>query len=661
VAADPALAKEVARIVADHADPRARAAAALRLVQDETRYLFEGMGEGNYVPQPPTKTWQVRYGDCKAKTLLLLAMLHEMGIEAEPVMANLSYGDWLPERLPSFGAFDHVLVRASVAGKTLWLDGTGSGTRVEDLEDTPPFAFVLPVRATGADLEPIVTRPIARPMIVSELELDQSAGISFPVPYKLTVTMRGAAVEALRLASANSTADQIRDLVTPIATQFTNNGSVVSPSISFDDAAATVRVTATGLANIFWRKEAGKRQVILDTVATNFKFDPNRSKPEWRSIPVATAYPVHNTVRTRLRLPRNGKGFVLDGEMDASETIAGYDLRRSYQLENDWITIDQTIASRNREVPAELISATRERLAIAKNRAARAFAPDDYPRRLEEVREAKASGAFQPMLKLLTQAIAEEPDEAHHYRNRATLLAAIHERSKAVADLDQMIKLQPDASTYLWRAELREKLGDFAGVSADLAKAKELDPASERAFLQYLDLQVDRGDTDAALAAVDQRLNVAGRDKADLMIYKAMILAEAGKIDEALTLSDAAVAERPGQPKVLNRRCELKAEWKVSLDTALKDCTKAIELMEDPVAPLTNRALVYYRLGRGAEAMEDLDAAYEINSMYAPALFLRSIVRQMRGDASGAEADLAAARQLDPGTERTYARYGIKP
>ncbi|MFZ8278353.1 transglutaminase domain-containing protein, partial [Staphylococcus aureus] len=83
------------------------------LVQDEIRYLFEGMNGGNYVPQKPADTWTRRYGDCKAKTLLLLALLRAMDIEAEPVAASMNLSGLVAQRLPSAGAFDHVLVRAT--------------------------------------------------------------------------------------------------------------------------------------------------------------------------------------------------------------------------------------------------------------------------------------------------------------------------------------------------------------------------------------------------------------------------------------------------------------------------------------------------------------------------------------------------------------------
>src|SRR5438309_3313658 len=74
-----ALAAEVAAIMKADPTPLGRAERALELVQDKIRYLAVGMNGGNYVPQKPARTWEVRYGDCKAKTLLLLTLLRAMG------------------------------------------------------------------------------------------------------------------------------------------------------------------------------------------------------------------------------------------------------------------------------------------------------------------------------------------------------------------------------------------------------------------------------------------------------------------------------------------------------------------------------------------------------------------------------------------------------
>ena len=127
-----AVKAQIDRIAASSRDPRARAIAALRLVQDDVRYLALAMGEGNLRPATADQTWTRRYGDCKGKTALLLALLRGLGIEAEPVVVNSRMGDGLDERLPQVGAFDHVIVRARIGGTSYWLDGTRTGDRALD-------------------------------------------------------------------------------------------------------------------------------------------------------------------------------------------------------------------------------------------------------------------------------------------------------------------------------------------------------------------------------------------------------------------------------------------------------------------------------------------------------------------------------------------------
>ncbi|MEL6876381.1 MAG: transglutaminase, partial [Pseudomonadota bacterium] len=51
---------EAKRIAASTDDPLQRTAAALQLVQDKVRYLFNGLDGGNYTPQSPEETWDLR-------------------------------------------------------------------------------------------------------------------------------------------------------------------------------------------------------------------------------------------------------------------------------------------------------------------------------------------------------------------------------------------------------------------------------------------------------------------------------------------------------------------------------------------------------------------------------------------------------------------------
>jgi hypothetical protein len=118
---------EADAIGAKSAKPEDRVFAALQLVEDKTRYFALLMGDGSYVPAQAEDTWTRRFGDCKAKTALLLAILHRLGIEAEPVLVNLGGGDGIDELPPSLAIFNHVIVRASVGGRDYWLDGTRTG------------------------------------------------------------------------------------------------------------------------------------------------------------------------------------------------------------------------------------------------------------------------------------------------------------------------------------------------------------------------------------------------------------------------------------------------------------------------------------------------------------------------------------------------------
>ncbi len=66
---------EVEKIRATATDPKVRATLALQLVQDRVRYVALLMGQGGYVPADADTTWSRRFGDCKAKTALLLGIL----------------------------------------------------------------------------------------------------------------------------------------------------------------------------------------------------------------------------------------------------------------------------------------------------------------------------------------------------------------------------------------------------------------------------------------------------------------------------------------------------------------------------------------------------------------------------------------------------------
>jgi transglutaminase-like putative cysteine protease len=190
--ADSPLKREAARIAAAHARPLDRASAALKLVQQDIRYVYVGLNGGNLTPATAAEPWQRRYGDCKGKTALLLALLRELGIDAEAVLVNSSGADdGLDKRLPSPHLFDHVLVRARMDGKSYWLDGTLPAVVPPGTTAVTPYEWILPLTEQGSALEHLDWQPAAWPDQITLVEIDARAGFDRPARITSTMIKRG--------------------------------------------------------------------------------------------------------------------------------------------------------------------------------------------------------------------------------------------------------------------------------------------------------------------------------------------------------------------------------------------------------------------------------------------------------------------------------------
>lgn len=335
---DPAsdLRAEIAAIAQKSADPKVRAFEALKLVEDKTRYFFIGIGDGGYVPAPADETWRRKFGDCKGKTVLLLAILKELGVEAEPALVSLGFGDGMDERLPSLAAFNHVIVRATVGGKVYWLDGTRTGDRSGlDALKPPPHRWALPIRSAGADLEAIVQPPLDAPMIEARLRFDATKGLDERAGVSMSTRLTGDAANAMRQAVATNTRT---DLERAFRQQMSAGMSWVElEKIDWQDDAQNdaFELRASGTADLDWRKnpDLGVREYKISTSTNQTPGFPRREPGPNRDAPYAVAFPFYVRATTEIVLPAGGKGFTVRGP-SGQETVAGMELRRASGIEN---------------------------------------------------------------------------------------------------------------------------------------------------------------------------------------------------------------------------------------------------------------------------------------------------------------------------------------
>ena len=121
--ADGNIEKAVHTVTAGLTAPSDIVQALYHFVASQIRYVGIELGQGAYQPSPASQVFQMRYGDCKDKTTLLISMLNLVGMKAYPVLLNPTPYERIDVEIPSLGQFSHVI--AAVAkddGGYIWLD-----------------------------------------------------------------------------------------------------------------------------------------------------------------------------------------------------------------------------------------------------------------------------------------------------------------------------------------------------------------------------------------------------------------------------------------------------------------------------------------------------------------------------------------------------------
>lgn len=111
-------------------DRNAIIASLVRQLHDQVRYTGVEFAEASIIPQAPSETLKRKYGDCKDKSALLVAMLRAAGIPATLALLSTGPGEDSPKDLPGLGIFDHAIVYVP-GPPALWIDATADYSRIE--------------------------------------------------------------------------------------------------------------------------------------------------------------------------------------------------------------------------------------------------------------------------------------------------------------------------------------------------------------------------------------------------------------------------------------------------------------------------------------------------------------------------------------------------
>jgi len=614
---------EVEKIRTASANPKTRAEQALALVQSRIRYVALLMGQGGLVPATAETTWSRRFGDCKAKTALLLGILHSLGIEAEPVLAQVKLGDMVADRLPMVALFNHVLVRAHIGGKDYWLDGTRAGDTDLDSIEVPDFGWGLPL-VQHAALVKMVPAPLTSPSLERHIAIDASSGVLSTASITIDETYRGdPAVGMNRLYSA-ATPQQRDEALHNEAKNYFDDFAMASSSVQFDEAKRELHMSMKGTATLNWKDG----WLFVPTSSIGFDPDFERTAGALHDAPMAVSHPSYTKDEATIRLP---PGFAAQQKLDTAvhETLAGVEYARSETVNGDVLTVDSSERSLVPEVPYKDALAAASRL--------RALNKDDVY--LDLPNNYRATEADLNSLQKSTPASADE------YFRRADAYLSHGKVDDALSDLSAGLQLEPkDVSALGKRIFIYTQKRDFDSAEKDIATVQSVDPTNPAIPGAQAMVAESKGDFQACVAGYSKLLE-RQPSQGFALTHRAMCESSLGKDDVALADAAAALKSNPHliDLRVLRANLYMHEGKRDLVSAEAETMTK-----DNPTSDFAwvAAAKTYAAIDQRDKAMQAFDRALAIKPL-AYIYVNRSEVRP-KSDVKGKIADLDEALKLEP-------------
>jgi hypothetical protein len=336
-----------------------------RWVAQDFRYVSLSLGLGGYQPRTPASVLDTKYGDCKDKATLFIALARRLGFQAFPVLLSANGG--VERTLPSISQFDH-MIAAVAKPAAQGVSGASAYTFVDLTSELTPFGelppaeqgeFALVVHPDGKGEE--VTLP-ADSVGANRADFTLVGALSADGIFtgRYTEIRRGTQQYALRTSfTRDFSDDEQRQIARAIAGNVIQGATGDSLQIfNGRDLKATPRVSVW-ISGGRAAQRAGN-QMILTLPLYNFAQPSVVSDLESRTIrrfPIdvgAVAGPLENVTELRLRLPDGWRANLPDSVAAKSEFG---DYRAVYRQDAQELVITRTMVGREGVEPPEKITA----------------------------------------------------------------------------------------------------------------------------------------------------------------------------------------------------------------------------------------------------------------------------------------------------------------
>jgi lipoprotein NlpI/transglutaminase-like putative cysteine protease len=467
---------------------QARVVAALEFAQSQIRYFSVSLGENSHRPAPPDEVLRRRYGDCKDKSLLLIALLRELGIESKPVLLQIGRRAGLDKTLPSPQFFDHAIVQAMVGGRPYFLDPAqlGQHGRLDTMGQTHEGAQILVV---ARDTTGLMQLPAGTTDIIADEATERATLARFGEEGQIEVrrVWHGVGAERLRILYERGSREQFLKTISDalerrypgarlagapaIRDDRTNNEFSIAASYRIPKLATevdgnwVVAYSPDSLQNVIIASSSANRSTPLRIPGFPFhgKYDFEMTFPEQ----------VSGSVDPRSRTVAN-KYF----EATVTEYFRGNVARKTVELKTLRTAVEASDYPAYAEDLRSLNKAIGGAFAINKalfDSAAAGSAKADLPRRLQD--------QLLEVIKKTTETIdggkLAGADLANVYCLRGNAQANLGRQEEALQDVNSAVRIAQNATSLSCRGETYRRFGQFEKGITDLTNAIALGAATD--------------------------------------------------------------------------------------------------------------------------------------------------------------------------------------
>jgi hypothetical protein len=296
---------------------KASLAEAFAFAARTVRYVSIQIGIGGYLPSSPADVCRLRYGDCKAKSFLMRALVAPWGLASYPVLVRFRSHGPVAADVPSPNQFNHAIVAIALpedAGEDLWatldvegvgrvlfMDPTANEGSPWDLPDVVQGTSALLVTPDGGELIRLPDQPPSAAVTTHRLEARIDADGALTAATLVDSWTGNKASDIRHYYAGKPEDDRRRDVLEDLQGRFP--GSVVEDyrieGLSEVEAPVVETTRMTG-------GRLGKRvstMLILEPARSGYGLLGTRLPPPPRRWPLKVGSPREERVHVSIELP----------------------------------------------------------------------------------------------------------------------------------------------------------------------------------------------------------------------------------------------------------------------------------------------------------------------------------------------------------------------